>query len=105
MQLGCAARGGRAHVAPCLFAEPARRIRLVVAERIELVGAMEKALDGCARDHRIRAREQDRLPQLMVQGRTLTVSPLLPSNAPVRMKSRCVRKSIERVRSTACTPS
>src|SRR5262245_28127451 len=32
----------------------ARRLRLVVAERVERIGSMQEALDRRARDHRIR---------------------------------------------------
>src|SRR5207247_8305928 len=46
--------------------QPARRLRLVVAERVELVRLVEETLDRCARDDRIGRRQQNRLPQLMV---------------------------------------
>ena len=42
--------------------------RLIVAERIERVGPVQKALDRRARDHGIRRGEQDCLTQLVVPG-------------------------------------
>src|SRR5688500_6103233 len=44
----------------------ARRLRLVVTERVERIDAMKEALDRRARDHLVRRRQQHRLPQLLV---------------------------------------
>jgi len=74
--------------------QPARRFALVVAQRVEVIGLVQKTLDRRARDDGIGRRQQHRLAQLMVQGRTLTASPLLPSKlASPRMNLRCSAKS------------
>src|SRR5580692_1539222 len=51
-----------------LFVEVAGRLGLVVAERVELVGAMQEAFDRRARHHHIGGGQQHRLPHLMVPG-------------------------------------
>src|SRR5262249_56212558 len=66
------ARNARPAWTSCIAFSPrspvqsAPRLRLVIAERIELVALVEKALDRRARDHLIRRREQNRLAQLVI---------------------------------------
>src|SRR6516162_463758 len=68
------ARSARPAWTSCIAFSPrspvqtARRLRLVIAERIELVALVEKALDRRARDHLVRCREQNRLAQLVIPG-------------------------------------
>src|SRR5262245_54460644 len=45
---------------------PARRLRLIVAERIEHIGLVQEAFDGRAHGDRERRRQKYRLPQLLV---------------------------------------
>jgi len=46
----------------------ARRFLLIVAERVERIGAMQKALDGRIGEDFVGRREQDGLAHLMVLG-------------------------------------
>src|SRR5882724_10696217 len=62
---------------------PARRFGLVVAERIERIGAVQEALDRRARRHRKRRRQEHRLPQLLVPAAHADGEPLVAIEARV----------------------
>src|SRR5262245_58007846 len=78
------------------------RLRLVVAERVERVGAMQKARDRGAGEYRTGSREEHRLAQLLVPAPHADREPLVAVEAGVAEDELPLLAELRRARAQRC---